>query len=69
MIGAIVVPKIERGLRNNKLRRCMEPRGYVRYALPETAWKQINEGDERSLVLMQAKLATGNRPQQSEVHE
>jgi len=63
----IIVPKMERGLRNNKMRRCMEPRGYTRFAVPEAAWEQLNKGDEANLVAMQAKLAVGPRPSLTEV--
>lgn len=66
-IGAIVVPKIERGLRSNKMRRCMGTRGYARYAIPEPAWETLNEGDEEQLILMQAKLASGPKPQDEAV--
>lgn len=68
-MAAIILPKMERGLRNNKMRRCMEPRGYKRIALPEAAWDQINEGDEKALLLMQAKLASGPTPVAGEVSE
>lgn len=68
-LAAIIMPKIERGLRNNKLRRCMEPRGYKRFALSEASWKILNEGDEKQLVLMQAKLAIRPAPTQAEVVE
>jgi hypothetical protein len=66
-IGAIVVPKIERGLRSNKMRRCMGTRGYARYAIPESVWERLNEGDEEQLTLMQAKLASGPKPQDEAV--
>ncbi len=68
-LAAIIMPKIDRGLRNNKLRRCMEPRGYKRFALPEASWKVLNEGDEKQLILMQAKLASAPQPAQGEVSE
>ena len=68
-LAAIIVPKIERGLRNNKLRRCMEPRGYSRFAISEASWDTLNEGDGRSLIVMQANLASGPRPSQGEVVE
>lgn len=58
IIASIIIPKLERGLRNNKLRRCMGTRGYQRFAVPEAAWKTLNEGDELQLIAMQAKLAT-----------
>lgn len=68
-IGAIVVPKIERGLRSNKMRRCMGTRGYARYAIPERIWDVLNEGDEQKLLLVQAKLASGPKPLDEEVTE
>lgn len=61
-VGAVIVPKIERGLRSNKMRRCMGTRGYVRYAIPEAVWNKLNEGDEEQLTLAQAKLASGPKP-------
>jgi hypothetical protein len=68
-VGSIILPKLERGVRNNKLRRCMEPRGYARYPAPETAWDTLNEGDEPALIAMQAKLASGPRPVAAQVTE
>jgi hypothetical protein len=68
-IASIILPKLERGIRNNKLRRCMEPRGYARYPAPEAAWQTLNEGDEATLVAMQAKLASGARPNAAQVSE
>ncbi len=68
-LTAIIMPKMERGLRNNKLRRCMEPRGYARYPLPEASWQVLNEGDETKLILIQAKLATGPKPTTGKVEE
>lgn len=58
IIASIIIPKLERGQRNNKLRRCMGPRGYKRFAIPEAAWKTLNEGAEMQLIAKQAKLAT-----------
>lgn len=69
-IAGIIMPKINRGLDNNMVRRCMEPRGYKRYPIPEDSWKAINQGkDERQNILAQAKLASGVRPQLPEVTE
>lgn len=61
-IGAVIVPKVVRGQRSNKMRRCMETRGYQRYAIPEETWERINSGDEDQIILMQAKLASGPKP-------
>ena len=58
ILVSIIMPKMERGQRNNKLRRCMGPRGYQRVAIPEAAWQMLNEGDELQLIAKQAKLAT-----------
>lgn len=69
IIGAIIAGPLERGARNNKMRMCMGPRGYLRYPLPEEAWKTLNEGDEETLILMQAKLASGSKPLAQEVTE
>jgi len=58
ILVSIIMPKLERGQRNNKLRRCMGPRGYRRVAIPEAAWQVLNDGDETQLIAKQAKLAT-----------
>ncbi len=68
-LAAIILPKMERGTRSNKMRRCMGTRGYVRYAIPEVTWNALNEGDEEKLVSMQAKLASGPKPADTEVTE
>ncbi|MDQ0250518.1 hypothetical protein J2W22_002582 [Sphingomonas kyeonggiensis] len=62
-IGALIQPKLERGVRSNKMRRCMGTRGYVRYAIPEATWEKLNDDkDEGALILKQAKLASGPAP-------
>lgn len=68
-VAAIILPKMERGVRSNKMRRCMGTRGYARYAITEANWDRLNEGDERQLILMQAKLASGPQPRDQEVTE
>ena len=68
-MAAIILPKMERGARSNKMRRCMGTRGYDRYAIPEKAWDTLNDGDEQQLLLMQAKLASAPRPQDEAVTE
>lgn len=62
-IAAVILPKMERGVRSNKMRRCMGTRGYDRYAIPESVWDKLNDADEEQLILMQAKLASGPKPQ------
>lgn len=68
-LAAIILPTMERGARSNKMRRCMGTRGYARYAITEASWDRLNEGDERELILMQAKLASGPKPLDQEVTE
>ncbi|NJM50741.1 MAG: hypothetical protein HC843_07570 [Sphingomonadales bacterium] len=66
---AIISPKAERGVRSNKMRRCMGTRGYVRYAIPEKTFDEINEGEEAKILIVQAKLATGPKPQDEVVED
>ena len=61
-LSAIISPKLIRGVQSNTMRRCMEPRGYARYPVPEPVWQTLNEGDEQQILLMQAKLASGPTP-------
>lgn len=69
ILVSIIMPKLERGQRNNKMRRCMGPRGYQRAAIPEAAWKMLNEGDELQLIAKQAKLASARGLKLHEVAE
>ena len=61
-IGAILLPKLARGQRNNKMRLCMERRGYVRYAVNEAAYDALWEGTPEEISAKQALLATGPAP-------
>jgi hypothetical protein len=62
LLAMVIIPKAEHGIRSNKMRRCMETRGYARYAVPEATWSTLNDGDPQETLLMQAKLASGARP-------
>lgn len=62
IILSIVGPKMERGLANSKMLMCMNPRGYDRYAVDEASYDALHEGDERAVIAMQAKLASGPAP-------
>lgn len=66
-MAAIILPKMERGVAGNKVLRCMTTRGYQRYAIPQASWDILNYGDEQKLLLMQAKLASGSKPQDEPV--
>lgn len=62
VILSFVAPKMERGLANSKMLMCMNPRGYDRYAVDQASYEALLEGDERGIIAMQAKLATGPAP-------
>jgi hypothetical protein len=66
-IAALFLGPIERKLRQAPVRRCLETRGYVRYPLPEKAWRQlIDDYSERSIA-MQAKAASLPAPDSAPV--
>lgn len=62
-LAAIILPKMQRGVESNKMRRCMGTRGYERYAIAEKTWDVLNEGEEAHIILVQAKIASGPKPQ------
>jgi hypothetical protein len=66
-IGAIVLPKLQRGQDATISRRCLELRGYVRYAVTEAVWDTLNDPKNSLAVAMQAKVAVGPKPPQPEI--
>lgn len=66
-MATLILPGLERWHAGNRMQRCMSTRGYVRYAIPEATWDMLNEGDEQKLLLMQARLASGPKPQDDPV--
>lgn len=71
MVALIFGSAEERKMRRANMRRCMNYKGYDRYALPKDSWKQFNfeealksiPNDERLLMLaQQAKAASGPKP-------
>jgi hypothetical protein len=61
-IGALVAGSVERRAYQSRLRRCLEPRGYVRYPLRKEVWEQlVDDFSERSLA-RQALAASGPTP-------
>jgi hypothetical protein len=68
-VGSILINHLERGMRANKMRMCMEPRGYKRYAIKEASWQTLNEGDEAQILLMHAKIGSAPKPSSGEVAE
>lgn len=59
---AVIAQKMERGQRNNRMRLCMDRRGYDRYAIDQAAYDAIWAGETAQQLAMQAKLASGPAP-------
>lgn len=66
IIGSMLAGPLMRGNCLNKMRRCMEPRGYTRYPISEDDWGKAHGDDERESLLIQAKLASGAKPSYAE---
>ncbi|MGC6331175.1 hypothetical protein [Rhizorhabdus sp. FW153] len=66
-IESIVAPKMQRGQDATISRRCLELRGYVRYAVTEAIWDTLNDPKNALAVAMQAKVAIGPKPSQPEI--
>lgn len=62
VIGGMVAGPIERRLRQSRMRRCMEPRGYERFPATEATWEEIIDNYSPGSIAVQAKLASGPRP-------
>lgn len=62
IIGAMVAGPIERRARQSRMRRCMEPKGYQRFPMSEDAWKAAVNHYSPATLAIQAKLASGPRP-------
>lgn len=62
LIGGMVLGPLERRARQSRMRRCLEPRGYVRFALPKDSWERLIDNYSERSVALQAKAASGPRP-------
>jgi hypothetical protein len=69
VIGSILLNHLERGYRANKMRLCMGPRGYRRYAITEASWEKLNQAEDAQILLMLAKIASASKPLSGEVAE
>ena len=58
----IVSGPIDRRDRQSRMRRCMEPRGYVRYPIREEVWRQLIDNYSVRSLALQAKAASGPVP-------
>lgn len=59
---AMVSGPIERRARQSRMRRCLEPRGYVRYPLSEDAWAKLIDRYSLRSIALQAKAASAPAP-------
>jgi hypothetical protein len=57
-IAALISGPIERRARQAPLRRCLETRGYVRYPLAESVWRELMDDYSPRSIALQAKAAT-----------
>jgi len=62
VIGGMVAGPLERRRRQSRMRRCLEPRGYVRYPLREEVWRLLIDNYSPRSIAMQAKAASGPAP-------
>ncbi len=57
VMSALVLPGLIHEVAVTNLRKCMNFKGYGRYALSKELWEKLNHGDELNIVQMQAKVA------------
>lgn len=62
LIGGLFAGPLQRRAWQSRLRRCLEPRGYVRYPLAEDQWRRLIENHSVRSVAMQALAASGPKP-------
>ncbi|WP_152616336.1 hypothetical protein [Sphingomonas sp. ERG5] len=62
IIGAMVAGPLDRRMKQSRMRRCMEPRGYQRFPAPEKVWVTIIDNYSHGSIAVQAKLASREKP-------
>lgn len=67
-IAAIIDGPLTRRSRQSRLRRCLEPRGYVRYPIAKESWQKLFDVTDESIAL-QAKAASLPKPSSRPVTE
>ena len=67
-ISAMLDGPLIRRSRQSRLRRCLEPRGYVRYPIPKESWQKLFDVTDESIAL-QAKAASLPKPNSQPVTE
>jgi hypothetical protein len=62
VILGLVSGTLDRRDRQSRMRRCLEPRGYVRYPLTEEVWRQLIDGYSERSIALQALAASRPAP-------
>ena len=62
LIADLFAGQFERRHRQGRMRRCMEPRGYVRYPLAEDSWSKLIDHYSLRSIALQALAASGPAP-------
>ena len=68
-IGAMVAGPIARRASQSRMRRCLEPRGYLRFPVREETWEVIIDDYSRASIAVGARIASGPRPDAEPVSE
>ncbi len=58
-MGAMVEGTLARRDYQAKMRRCMEPRGYIRYGVAEETWENVTNMPQDQANAVLAKIASG----------
>jgi len=80
-VGALIADRLfgvpeRRKARRTNMRVCMGYKGYHRYGLPQAIWQSFNfddaihepvEADRQHMLMQQAKIASGDRPDKPEL--
>jgi len=61
-IGSLVAGPIDRRDRQMRMRRCLEPRGYVRYPIADEVWRRLVDDYSPRSIALQALAASGPAP-------
>jgi hypothetical protein len=67
IVGAILASYVEGDIREGSMRLCMSYRGYKRYAVARSAYRQIDTGSDTEHMARQAVVASGPAPEGGEV--
>lgn len=57
LLGSLIDGTLNRRDYQAKMRACLEPRGYVRYSVPQRVWEQVSRLPKDQWAAVQAKIA------------